>query len=323
MSSIYDWSLLAPENAYADESINWSEGQRPSSVNDSARVMMQRIKEYLLDHGGVIDTEFINEDLRERTTIHLNTKSSIESYVDGIIVRFKATDENRAKTFISLNSLPAQAVYKMTLQGIAPLKGKEIQTGGIYELIYSSDIAGLNNSGWFLTNPTHSFQTFPPGFIATFAMEKMPTGWLLCDGSNYLRDEYPELFAAIGETWGSGDSYGTFNVPDLRGVFLRGLDNRRGLDYGRSLGSFQKDSFKAHSHRGWTDEVGRHSHNIPGLKKGILHEAPNPNYLICYLTDKEDTTSFAGQHKHRFLTDETGDNETRPVNMAVVYAIKT
>ncbi len=52
MSSIYDWSLLALENASADEDINWAEGQPPSSVNDSARAMMQRIKEYLFDNGG-------------------------------------------------------------------------------------------------------------------------------------------------------------------------------------------------------------------------------------------------------------------------------
>ncbi len=52
MSSIYDWSIIASENAYVDESINWAEGQPPSSVNDSARAMMQRIKEYLLDNGG-------------------------------------------------------------------------------------------------------------------------------------------------------------------------------------------------------------------------------------------------------------------------------
>ncbi|MDD9333366.1 MAG: phage tail protein, partial [Bartonella sp.] len=47
MSSIYDWSLVAAENARADEIINWAEGQPPSSVNDSARAMMQRVKEYL------------------------------------------------------------------------------------------------------------------------------------------------------------------------------------------------------------------------------------------------------------------------------------
>ncbi|EYS91668.1 hypothetical protein X471_00745 [Bartonella bacilliformis str. Heidi Mejia] len=58
MSSIYDWSLQAPENANADEIINWAEGQPPSSVNDSARAMMQRIREYVSDHGGAIEFRF-------------------------------------------------------------------------------------------------------------------------------------------------------------------------------------------------------------------------------------------------------------------------
>ncbi|ABM45631.1 hypothetical protein H704_00208 [Bartonella bacilliformis Peru38] len=58
MSSIYDWSLQAPKNANADEIINWAEGQPPSSVNDSACAVMQRIREYLPDHGGSIEFGF-------------------------------------------------------------------------------------------------------------------------------------------------------------------------------------------------------------------------------------------------------------------------
>ncbi len=75
MSSIYDWSIIASENAYADESINWSEGQPPSTVNDSARAMMQRIKEYLLDNGGGIETQFTVDVENERTSLRLATKS--------------------------------------------------------------------------------------------------------------------------------------------------------------------------------------------------------------------------------------------------------
>lgn len=75
MSSIYDWSIIASENAYVDESINWAEGQPPSSVNDSARAMMQRIKEYLLDNGGGIETQFTVDVENERTSLRLATKS--------------------------------------------------------------------------------------------------------------------------------------------------------------------------------------------------------------------------------------------------------
>ena len=62
----------------------------------------------------------------------------------------------------------------------------------------------------------------PPriGFIKTFAGTTPPEGTLLCDGSAVSRDTYSELFAAIGTTWGSGDGANTFNLPDLRDVWI-------------------------------------------------------------------------------------------------------
>ncbi len=105
MSSIYDWSIIASENAYVDENINWAEGQPPSTVNDSARAMMQRIKEYLLDNGGGIETQFTVDVENERTSLRLATKSFFETYMDGIVVRFKAQGVNRGITKIFLDHL--------------------------------------------------------------------------------------------------------------------------------------------------------------------------------------------------------------------------
>jgi microcystin-dependent protein len=59
-----------------------------------------------------------------------------------------------------------------------------------------------------------------------YAASTAPTGWLLCDGSAVSRTTYAALFAVISTTWGSGDGSTTFNVPDLRGQFLRGFDSR-------------------------------------------------------------------------------------------------
>lgn len=61
------------------------------------------------------------------------------------------------------------------------------------------------------------------GFIKPYAGTSVPTGYLLCNGAAISRAQYPELFAAIGTTWGAGDGSSTFNVPDLRGFFLRGV----------------------------------------------------------------------------------------------------
>jgi microcystin-dependent protein len=69
-------------------------------------------------------------------------------------------------------------------------------------------------------------QVTPAGSLMAYAASTAPTGWLLCDGSAVSRTTYATLFAAISTTWGTGDGSTTFNVPDLRGQFLRGFDSR-------------------------------------------------------------------------------------------------
>lgn len=66
--------------------------------------------------------------------------------------------------------------------GIVPLEGGELQTGGIYAIVYNSDASTKEHDGWYLLNPTPlpppKVETFPCGFIATFAMQELPSGWL-------------------------------------------------------------------------------------------------------------------------------------------------
>jgi len=62
----------------------------------------------------------------------------------------------------------------------------------------------------------------PPGVVIPFAGATAPSGWLLCNGSEVSRTTYAALFAAIASAWGYGDNSTTFNLPDLRGRFLRG-----------------------------------------------------------------------------------------------------
>ncbi len=58
----------------------------------------------------------------------------------------------------------------------------------------------------------------PPGVITAFATLSAPKGYLLCDGSEVLRADYPGLFSAIGTRYGSGDNSTTFNVPSIAGL---------------------------------------------------------------------------------------------------------
>jgi microcystin-dependent protein len=137
----------------------------------------------------------------------------------------------------------------------------------------------------------------PAGAVQSFAMNSAPTGWLSCDGSAVSRSTYSDLFSAISTTFGTGDGSTTFNVPDLRGEFIRGWDAGRGIDSGRSFGSAQADEFKAHDHDvSWTAAEG-------GSGAGSRVENYNSGY-----------TNRA--------TETVGGTETRPRNIALLYCIK-
>lgn len=77
------------------------------------------------------------------------------------------------------------------------------------------------------------------GTVTHFANVTAPHGYLECNGQAISRTIYAELFTAISTLYGVGDGSTTFNVPDLRGEFVRGADNGRGVDAGRILGTTQ------------------------------------------------------------------------------------
>lgn len=79
-----------------------------------------------------------------------------------------------------------------------------------------------------------AFNFVPAGTILSYGGATAPSGWLLCDGSAISRATYAALYAAISVAWGYGDNSTTFNLPDLRGRFLRGVDGGVGRDPNRT-----------------------------------------------------------------------------------------
>lgn len=137
----------------------------------------------------------------------------------------------------------------------------------------------------------------PAGAVQSFAMSAAPSGWLDCDGSAVSRTTYSNLFSAIGTTFGTGDGSTTFNVPDLRGEFIRGWDDGRGVDSGRTFGTAQADELKSHNHTVTT---------LGGAS------AVRPEDVGAGNVGSQTST-----------TSSTGGNETRPRNIALLYCIKT
>ena len=111
----------------------------------------------------------------------------------------------------------------------------------------------------------------PAGAVSFFSMSYAPSGWLIADGSAVSRTAYAALFAAIGTTFGAGDGSTTFNLPDLRGEFIRCWPGAKAVDTGRVFGSWQADNFRSHSHTypGGTTGGGTAAQNGPPLG-GVL-----------------------------------------------------
>lgn len=163
-------------------------------------------------------------------------------------------------------------------------------------------------------------QVLPAGCIMPFAGTSAPTSWVACDGSAISRSTYATLFAAIGTTWGVGDGSTTFNVPDLRGMFVRGTGtNATGSSSGAagpSVGAYAADTYLNHTHA-ITD--GGHSHTTPysaalvsGGGVGINVFTGGSNFPTSTVT-----TGITVN------TSTTGGTETKPKNYGVLYIIKT
>lgn len=98
----------------------------------------------------------------------------------------------------------------------------------VWTKVFSLDMVG---GGMYLAQEA--------GHVAFFARSTAPAGYLKANGALISRTTYANLFAAIGTTFGAGDGVTTFALPDLRGEFLRGFDDARGVDTGRVFGSAQ------------------------------------------------------------------------------------
>lgn len=109
----------------------------------------------------------------------------------------------------------------------------------------------------------------PAGIIQAFPSESIPNGFILCDGRELDRSVYQRLFDAIGTKYGNGDGFATFNVPDLRGRFIFGLegDDDIGSKGGEKTHLLTIDEAPAHRHDGlWVD--GQRFNVLAGTKTG-------------------------------------------------------
>jgi microcystin-dependent protein len=170
----------------------------------------------------------------------------------------------------------------------------------------------------------------PTGSVLMFAASGVPTGWLECNGSVLPINNYTNLYNVIGQNYKTISTLNTlssFQIPDLRGEFVRGWDNKRGVDNGRTFGSWQKGTIFGHDNTPSTYAVvgvvyngGDVSQNITLTAVGLdnYNILDYPNIQLGSATSTTNTTSLP-----QYSGNAGSSGTTRPRNVALVYCIKT
>lgn len=184
-----------------------------------------------------------------------------------------------------------------------------------------------------------SYGFVPCGTVIPFFLLTAPVGWIACDGSSVSRETYSDLFYFLTNGNETLPCFGfetttNFNLPDLRGKFLRGVDNGAGNDpdatttsrtaqgtsgsTGDSIGSIQPYATQNDFGIGNTYSTS-HTHTIEeGLNITSGSDFPNGTPDSAALTTTGYTTGSSGDHSHTF----SYNNETRPVNVYLNYFIR-
>jgi microcystin-dependent protein len=205
----------------------------------------------------------------------------------------------------------------------------DTQTGTFDDIVVndSATVGGnLTVTGTVTTGgiPIQPSNFVPAGAVMPFAGTTAPTGWLKCSGQAVSRTTYATLFAYIGTTYGSGDNTTTFNLPDLRAEFIRGLDDGRMVDNGRAIGSAQGDLIRKHKHNTSNSDCQDYT-SVNGLAAG-------QRFNTWCDTNGVNWNGYApltGDGTHGEQTGSGGGTsigvvgeETRPRNIAMLYCIK-
>lgn len=178
----------------------------------------------------------------------------------------------------------------------------------------------LRYDGKRLLNTDDLLGMVPSGTVLYFAGQTAPAGWLKANGAAVSRTAYAALFAAIGTTYGLGDGRSTFNLPDLRGEFIRGWDDGRGVDTPRPMGSAQVDAVRQHYHG-----IGYISPNNDDgafvVRNWTTAEQQNLQFINGNGNSAIRTLSASSNLGTTNAIDESA-GETRPRNVALLAIIK-
>jgi microcystin-dependent protein len=244
----------------------------------------------------------------------------------------------KLNNIIDDTTFTSDAIQGNTLQVVSPGK-LAVSAGGITsnELATSSVTANAIADGAVIQAKTNN-SLVPSGAIMAFAMNSAPTGWLAANGAAVSRTTYSALWTALGTTsspYGQGNGSTTFNLPDLRGYFVRGSGTNSDGTASGTFGVKISDTFKSHLHSvdppsTTTSSNGDHSHTITAGQQNGSSSGCGTSNVFQKAQDTSCgtvTTNTTGDHTHTvqilpFDSASTGGTETAPRHIAMLYCIK-
>jgi len=222
-------------------------------------------------------------------------------YKNGMLVRFRPANANTGSSTINVAELGVKDIKKA--DGTTDLSGGEIVATSDCYLRFDAE-----NDAFVIALLIP--EPMPTGTIITFASDDVPEGFLECNGAEISRTTYATLFGVIGTVYGEGDEEATFDLPDLRGEFVRGWDNARGIDSGRVFGSAQLDSLENITgnlgHIEYVVSTANGAFGLSGTASGIRSVSSGTQSLINFDASRVARTS----------------TETRGRNIALMHCIK-
>lgn len=294
--TLYKWLQTASADANADPTINWAEGQAPSSVNDSARAMMAATAKYRDDIAGAIVTSGTS------TAYTVSTYEVFDSFahLNGQMVAFSPHTTNGATVTLNVDGLGAKPLR--TSPGVELLAGMIIQ-GTPYVATYNNGDGAFYLRGFF-GNPYNVPILGGMDYWDTVAPN---SSFIFPQGQAISRTIYAAAFARWGTKFGAGDGATTFNVPNKMGKVSAMIESAQNLLTPTYFGadSTQLGSIGgSQSHTLAASEMPAHQHNVylkdPGHYHSYTAPAPGagtgttPNYFDSYAQTANTNPAFTG-----------------------------
>lgn len=214
--TLYKWSQTAAADATADSTINWAEGQAPSSVNDSARAMMAATAKYRDDMAGAIVTAGTS------TAYTVSSYQGFAFYSTGLEIWFTPHVTNGSGPVTIL-------VDNLAIKPLRTAPNTDLQAGTLIQGTPYGAVYNVTDNAWYLKGFFGNPYNIPlAGGLDYWAPTTPNSCFAFPAGQALSRTTYVSLFSLIGTQYGIGDGSSTFNLPDKRGRVSAAIDNLNG-----------------------------------------------------------------------------------------------